>query len=295
MPSYFFYYYYRDVNAVYALTADAKDLVRLQDANPKTFRILRGEESIAKDDNRVYAAGKEMTNIDAKTFTFLSGELYKDVDKVFHHDPLTKQLTEMTTTNDVATLRAALKTQFPDSPAYMIDVNGVYYAGRKIHGADPETFELLDSNKREDGYGGLIGDINRYARDKTNVYYHGVIIAGADAKTFQLISTGGSTDEFGKDAKHVFYLSSMIEEANPSTFTPLTFQIKEGCRPGPYSKDAQHVFFGVHLIKDADHDSFMVDEWGSGPYGRDKMHVFESGVLRADLDVKNFSSPCNYG
>ncbi len=291
---YFFHYYYRDAHSVYVLTLTGEGLVKLIGANPATF-LLVGENGIAKDDAHVYVAGREMSGIDAKSFSFFSGELYKDASHVFYFDLTTKELQESSMQVDVATLRALLGASFTGAPSYIMDAHGVYFKGKKIDGADPETFVLFDPNDRSDGYGGSIGDADRYAHDKSHVYFRGILVEGADPSSFQVISTGGYADEFGKDTAAVFYFDKKIDVAQPDSFTPLTFQVKEGCRPGPYSKDAQYVYFGAKRVVGADQHTFKVDDWGSGPYGRDSVHVFENGMIRPDLDVTNFKSQCNYG
>jgi hypothetical protein len=291
---YFNYYYYKDAHSVYAILPDWQHIRHIDGASPSTFTIIGTSGEFAKDSERVYNRGEIIPDIDANTFAFVGGDLYKDVRTIFRYDPKQKQLIPTLEERDAATFRAPSGNEVTP-PSYTIDKNGVYFHEKPIFGADPQTFTLYKPTPRSDSYGGEMSDDKRYAHDNTAVYYEDKEVLSADPETFHPILPTGSIDEYGSDASHVFYLGQEVVGADPKTFVPLTYQVKEGCRPGPYGKDATGVYYGTHLVVGADPMTFKVDEYGSGPYGRDTNHVFENGVLRPELDPKTFSSSCNYG
>ena len=71
----------------------------------------------------------------------------------------------------------------------------------------------------------------KYARDKNSVFYLGSIIKNADPKSFTWLKAG-----YSKDENHVFLDAETIIFAKPDSFEPLEF---------PYSKDDAHVFCGT--------------------------------------------------
>jgi hypothetical protein len=102
---------------------------------------------------------------------------------------------------------------------YGKDKAHVYKCDRIVEGADPATFQALDST---------------YAKDQYHVYANGGILSGADPKTFQSLgisslATGSSYGAdaqysfsvgpmYGKDATHVWFISNIIPDADPQTF-----------------------------------------------------------------------------
>ena len=65
----------------------------------------------------------------------------------------------------------------------------VYYYGKLVDGADPESFESL----------GL-----RYAKDRSRVFYNGKLVKGANRKTFEVVEVD-KNNVYGKDKNHIFF------------------------------------------------------------------------------------------
>ena len=81
---------------------------------------------------------------------------------------------------------------------YAKDKNYVYRIGKKMEGADPQSFNVL-SNKA-------------YSKDKFNVYAWGVKIEGADPESFYLIDS-----KRAQDKNRDYDLNLMLQnEGNPS-------------------------------------------------------------------------------
>ncbi|MEN9647944.1 MAG: hypothetical protein RLY57_748, partial [Candidatus Parcubacteria bacterium] len=176
------------------------------------------------------------------------------------------------------------------SGMYTKDVNGVYYNGKKIEFADPQTFTTVNIGIDEDSwYGGEI----RYAKDTRNVYYQGKLLPEADAQQFVPIITGAYYHEYARDTKHVYFGEKVIEGADPKTFIPLkTHQPYEGCSVATYAIDKSEVFYEDSNVPGADPATFkaLIDD-----YGKDAQHVFWKGELQSQLDAKTFDRTCEYG
>lgn len=172
---------------------------------------------------------------------------------------------------------------------YTKDANGVYYNGKKIEFADPQTFVTITAGISMDGWYG--GDIY-YAKDSRNVYYQGKLLPEADPQQFVPIVTGGSFHEYARDAKHVYFGDKVIQGADPKTFVPLkSNQSYEGCSTATYAMDKNGVFYEDMYLPSADSATFeaLIDG-----YGKDALHVFWKGELQSQLDVKVFDRTCEY-
>lgn len=93
-------------------------------------------------------------------------------------------------------------------------------------------------------------------------------------------------DEYhAKDKEHVYSFTSIIPNADPTTFQLLTAPMGE--LVNRYSKDKHSVFFECNKITDADPQTFEVlDEF----HGKDKNSVYLCGSIfeYVDVDIKNF-------
>lgn len=66
--------------------------------------------------------------------------------------------------------------RYADAYKYGKDKHRVYYKGKPLEGADPETFDFITRN---------------YMRDRNNVYYKGVRVEDADPATFKSVDAYG--------------------------------------------------------------------------------------------------------
>ncbi len=123
----------------------------LEGADPESFMI------VARDNEHVYWGSQEMPGLNLSSFQQISSRYYRDDDSVYH-----------------------------------MFYYECYYScpPMKIEGADPDSFEEMDSY---------------FARDKSRVYLLGKPVDGVDRGSFEIVKS--DYDQFyfvGKDKDHVF-------------------------------------------------------------------------------------------
>jgi len=145
---------------------------------------------------------------------------------------------------------------------YKKDDDYVYFSTDIVVGADPKTFEIIDT---------------QFAKDKNHIYYEGDVLEDSDSSTFIV-------DEIPKDKSNV-YLFLICEDnqwdqcyrrvkgADPASFEP----IKYG-----FYKDKYHIFYNTKIVSEADVVTFTVYDGGKYDYtyGYDKNYVFVMGYDR---------------
>jgi len=167
------------------------------------------------------------------------------------------------------------------STEYTISKNDINYLTEKLEGADPATFELIDSGMFSNGI-----KIYSYAKDAYNVYVNDVKIENAYAATFEVIEPAGRG--YSKDFNNVYlaiasYTDLTIEKISDSD--PTTFEILE--KTG-FSKDKNNVYHIGQIIQNADPETF---EFIGNRYTQDKNYIFfsfsgESNIVEnADRDT----------
>ena len=162
---------------------------------------------------------------------------------------------------------------------YVIDKNGVYCedqniapAYRKLEGADPETFRVLDES-------------GQYGADKNHVYSGIEVVEGADPKTFSNVRDPGNSFTFYKDAVHVFYRGRVIVGADAKTFTDIDTVT---------GKDKNGIIYEWNYVPNVDPGTYQVIGGSYDGYAKDKNHVFWTGydvrhpVVIADADPVTF-------
>ena len=125
---------------------------------------------------------------------------------------------------------------------YAKDSNNVYYNGRILEEADPDTFEIVGS---AGAFGTYTKDKNyvwlgerkledadpstfqfyknsNYAKDINFVYHAGCKVKGADASSFEAITGNNIPHYYGKDKNYVYIGGKILEGVNPDTFVPPT-------------------------------------------------------------------------
>lgn len=148
--------------------------VVVSDADPRTFSV---DSAYARDAYHVFYDGKELRDADSRSFRILDnyGTYAKDDTTVFSG--------ALVLDANAATFKV---TENSDDEFATDGINVYDDNGGKIHGADPQTFELL-------GLG--------YERDASHVYYYGSVVPQADVETFTVMSND-STDYDAKDKNH---------------------------------------------------------------------------------------------
>lgn len=145
-----------------------------------------------------------------------------------------------------------------ENQAYAKDSEKVYRLAKKLPGADPATFEVINLD---------------YSKDNKNVYYLDSLIIDADAQSFEVIKNKEKEKKghekrllYSKDKNHVYFLGKQIEHSDPSTFQHLY----------PYSKDKNHVYSETSIMKNADPETFIA--YGDD-YSKDTNNVYYKGEI----------------
>jgi hypothetical protein len=148
------------------------------------------------------------------------------------------------------------------------DKDHVYYQGRRIHGADPATFQPLSD---------LIG------KDKNYGYYCDSLLVGSHGPSFKNID-----DYFTRDKNNVYCMYESIESCNPESF--VTLDIDKGL----WAKDECAYYCRGEKVPLSDYATFRIlSDYGCG-MAKDKDHVYDGTTIIPDLDAASFEiiAPC---
>ncbi|MFA5831348.1 MAG: DKNYY domain-containing protein [Candidatus Paceibacterota bacterium] len=183
------------------------------------------------------------------------------------------------------------------SKEYEIKPNGVYYEGRLIDIADPQTFEVLNrfiSKDKEQVYYQYLNEASNviflplknadpqtfeilsdwYAKDKFKVYasldYSTSILRDADPLTFVAVD-----GYYGKDKNNVYFYGIKIKEADPATF------VGYGVKNAQYAKDIKNAYYRNEIIQGVDLKTFKVID---GKFSKDIKHVYVWGEITGGAD-----------
>lgn len=133
-----------------------------------------------------------------------------------------------------------------------------WYLVTEIVGADPATFEALDSD---------------LARDARHVWRVDLIFPDGDPATAEVVTPG----YVWKDRNTVYYKHLPMKNADPRTFRHLD---------QAFYRDAKHVYWSNERLVGADPDTFRT--FGDTPYAADKNRVWLGTSGRDDLDAASF-------
>lgn len=167
----------------------------IPNADPKSFQIIGSDWRYTKDANHIYFEGKSIQGIDHNKFGKVqpvveNDQSYTDGVSLVYWGAIVGKI-------DASSIRSM-------GPSYVKDRNQVFYLGRKISNADPESFEVLNGGP--------------FSRDKFRVYYSTDTVPGAHPETFQVLERS-----YSKDAQNVYYLENgnqvkIIDNADPVSF-----------------------------------------------------------------------------
>lgn len=221
---------------------EALGFIIIKNADAKTYEKLKAYGGWARDKNYYFLYWK-VVNVDRKTFAFLNTVFSEDKDSIYisprssnfqsvmrnpggaqsindhyiktgnnihfvyvHPDP--KLMT--TSFDNIQQVRSISQN--------VIGVNNqtIVSYGKKFNydRVDINSFQLFRPAKEQGRQSGSSDD--RYTRDKNNVYYEGELISNADVKTYTPLKYG-----FGKDAKHAFYKTNMLEGVDVQSFAEI--------------------------------------------------------------------------
>lgn len=148
---------------------------------------------------------------------------------------------------------------------YGRDKDRVYYKGRVVDGADPESFchsLVLKDN-----------DSTEFARDHKHLFLMGKIMENADYKSLRKLSYSYYCDD-----RQVYYYPDglIVENASPDDFRKIDF---------PYYSSRENVYINGEKIPEADTASFIVIDYR---YSKDNYHVYFDGILMKGADPLSF-------
>lgn len=157
---------------------------------------------------------------------------------------------------------------------YAVVNDTVYFSGKELTGADPNSFTAYDGQDYENEHSASL-----YASDKHSFYYFGKRVENVDPCniTGRLI---GHTLYWFNDTQ-VVLRNQIIEAANPHTFACLDENWSYSETDGEYT-----IYYNAERLKSADFDSFRVL---FGAYATDKSHLYYGAdIIAPEADLKTF-------
>lgn len=183
-----------------------------------------------KDNKTAYLDRKTIGGSDGKTFEVISDHYAKDFKKYYYCTPFDGQY-------EIKPIPCHYESFVVVDYQYAKDKSSVFYEGRKLSGAESNTFELIS-------YG--------YAKDRQHVFFRNVIVDKADPSTFTaFIENENSMGEtvYAKDRNGIYVNDKHFAIADLKTFKILNEK---------YTLDKNGVYFKMKKVKNADPASFIV-------------------------------------
>lgn len=182
-------------NSVYYKTWDeghGSRRTKIIGADAATFKVLK-HDRYAKDKSQVYFNGGVITGADAQSFKTI-GEV-SAVDR-YHAYCMNRPIPGA----DSNTYRAI-------DVSWGCDQSDCYHMGTQLHACNPSSFRVYAKNVS-------------YAYDNQCAYYQQWKLPLRDRQSLKILDSG-----YVKDNKGVYFLDTVVEEADPQTFTvkPHTF------------------------------------------------------------------------
>lgn len=137
---------------------------------------------------------------------------------------------------------------------YAKDENNIYYQGRIVQGARPDSFRILSQEEQS------------YWRDDEDIYYAGELVEGAEVKHFKAIDKDSA---YYHDGRQVYFHGQVVKGADVESFELLLSTYQDDL-----AKDAAHIYFDGLLQSHIDAASFelLCDDYLF--YSRDKKHFY---------------------
>lgn len=184
----------------------------------------------------------------------LGGNYFKQARKIFyiHYKGYEVQLEDPDIESFVVFQKSEDNLSYDNTDNYARDKDKVYYQGRILINANPNTFEIIDG-------------VNNYSKDESLVYYDDKLINDTDIETFK--SLGRS---YAKDKNLVYLSGEIIVDANPQSFS-IVESIKPNWWPHHFSFDDRYVFSNLKKIIGADPKTW--EQIGYG-YSKDRKEAY---------------------
>lgn len=246
----------------------------IKGADPVSFKVHSYQ--LTEDKNDFYNNGKALNVRDKSSFEILKNKYGKKTNwgkdrynGYYLNRYMGGLLNDMVIPNiDYSTFHPLEAEQPIQSGDYAADKYRVFFMGKEVPGADPATFKEVDFDIGQDKHRVYQREIPTQIKDYTKLtqlgsvmYSDGIkiydlhfdVLPEADVSTFEHIS-----NNWYKDATHVWWNNQMVKSANPKTFSPVTITSypKATWPDFNYGKDDKYVFYQDSIIPGADVASF---------------------------------------
>jgi len=203
--------YAKDVKKVYC---QGKEFIGI---DPLTFQIIGTRDwHVAKDINNVVFRCEKISSADSASFVFVESFYFKDKNNIYF----------------VASDRASIIegadpfsfSTYKSNADYSRDKNFVYLDNKKINGADPNTFTILEPS------------VHFYSKDNKRVFYYENTVNGADPDTFIVVDLPGGCqprssvcweNTYGRDKNYVYRNGEKIEGLQPNNLEQYNNELKK--------------------------------------------------------------------
>ncbi len=301
--------FYKDQNGVYFVS------ILLEDLNPAEVRVLN-EYYIADKTKAYYCDNlviQKLENVNPIGLRVRS-RLASDNVNVYFKGKVIEGLNG-----------AEVDISYDNFCGYLQDNNSVYYYTNKID-ANPATFKVLDFGYGSDGkylyfkdkiikegnFQSVISlfDINvtvigntfndsdiielggSYRKLKNKIYYSSFLIPDADTESFKNITvetpSSNINTNYGKDKKHIYYKTKILEKANVNDFSVLLhpdYDIIVDYIPST-AVDTNNVYYRGSIIPDIRPDTIMPFTIHRAWYAENNI-IYKGKVIK-DVDLDNF-------
>ncbi len=242
--------YYKKGNQVY-YSPEYGTFNVIKEAKVKSFRC---EDGIAKDDYNIYYLGNKVEAVNHSNFKSIGKFYCTDNENVYFKN----KYAENHMLTEVKVGKSINFQLIGDSTSYYIkNDSSVYYYGKVLPDADPNSFEMLE-------YG--------YSHDKNYAYYNGEKIEGLKGESFKVIKDC----YLGSDGILLCNGNKKLEHSDAATFKAIE------CG---YYKDKNNVYLNGGIIQGVDVNSFEILSWG---YTKDKNAVYCDLKLIEGADPVSF-------
>ena len=274
------------------------DIHILQDAEPTTFRIIRGlrKAAISGDEQHVWLNGDLVPDVSPDALRFMGSYFWTDGKRVYY---------------DEKTIPDADPDKFevfPDS-GYARQGTTVYFEANQVPDADAASFvtdDWHDAHDRHRNYVGgleerqldtdslrhighsrffmddrrvfLLRDISKDGYSRSELY----LLQGAEPATFHLIFTlerspGVPEAIVGGDAQHVWLNGDLVPDASPDAVRAIS---------SSFWTDGKRVYYYENPIPDADPEKFEV--LSGSDYARQGTTIYFRASQVPDADAASF-------
>ena len=249
--------------------------------NKNIYKLIAVFDEETGELKSVKTAVVKNPKVDSKTFeTFsYSGNYFRDKNNVYYENELYKI--------DLKKIAGADRNSFEVlNDEFSRDKNNVYYYGNKMKGINPDGFEFVgrDFKNNEDIIYFLKTKDKVYVlKNKTGKEVYEIVPLNFDANSFKYSNSDNSYESesagYFQDKNGVYYFDAFrLDELNPnkvfakvegadtSSFVQLMFG---------YAKDKNKVYIEDREIKGADPESFKIIETSDGVTIRDKNKIYK--------------------